>query len=276
MRHPRVVPARPRPKDPVYTAPPAGAAGPPASIDLRSRVAAKDWPIWDQGDVPSCTAHAVAGVALFETIAAGRTPRVVPSRLFLYYNERVMDGDAGEEACSFVSDGIDVVLEHGFCADTADPGVVPPEAVWPYSTDLTTVTTRPPAGCYAFAKSQRGFTHARVPADLHPMKGSLADGHPFTILISMCSWNRVGPRGDIPLPTPDERATADRGGWHAMAVVGYDDASRRFIVRNSMGVRGGGATGWGDGGYGTIPYDFLTDATISDPYSMFTLRVVKS
>lgn len=271
----RLVPGKPRPKDPVYTAPPAVIAELPASIDLRTGVAAKDWPIWDQGAVPSCTAHAVAGVALFEMIAGGRTPLIVPSRLFLYYNERVMDGDAEVEACSYVSDGIDVVLEHGFCGDTHVPGVVPHDAVWAYSTDAAVVEKRPPETCYAFAKGQRTFTYQRVHDDLQHLLGCLAGGHPFTILVSMCSWARVSQRGDIPLPTPDERSSAASGAWHAMAIVGYDNAKRLFIVRNSMGARRKGETGWGDAGYGTIPYEFVTDNAISDPNSMFSLRVAK-
>lgn len=43
-------------------------------------------------------------------------------------------------------------------------------------------------------------------------------------------------------------------GAHAMAIVGYDDALDGFIVENSWG------TGWGDKGYGVLPYTVLRDA----------------
>jgi C1A family cysteine protease len=252
----------------------------PASVDLRTGVAAKDWPIWDQGVIPSCTAHAVAAVALFEMVAMKRTTLFPPSRLFLYYCERVMDHHADEVIDSYVSDGIDVVLKHGFCADTHVPGVVPQDAVWPYSTDAAVVEKRPPESCYAFAKKQRVFTQHRLHEDLQHLLGCLAEGHPFTILINMCTWNRVSPQGDIPMPTPEERKTAKDESWHAMAVVAYDNAKELFIVRNSMGAWRKDETGWGDAGYGTIPYAFVTDKAtgdnaISDPYSVFSLRVAK-
>lgn len=276
MKSVRLAPAGPRPGDSVYLAPAEVTAKLPASVDLRTAVAAADWPIWDQGRILSCTAHAVAGVALYEMLAAKRSPVVVPSRLFLYYNERRLDGDADSLAASYVSDGIDVVVEQGFCADVESPGVVPADAVWKYSTDAKLVETKPPESCYRFAKGQRGFTYQRVHADPRHQFGCLAEGHPFTILISMCSWGRISAKGDIPMPTSEERAGADGGTWHAMVIVGYDHATRLFIVRNSMGAWRGQETGWGDAGHGTIPYEFIADKTISDPHSMFTLRVKPS
>jgi C1A family cysteine protease len=42
-----------------------------------------------------------------------------------------------------------------------------------------------------------------------------------------------------------------------MAVVGYDDARRRFLIRNSMGAS------WGDGGYGSVPYEYLADPRLA-------------
>ena len=51
-----------------------------------------------------------------------------------------------------------------------------------------------------------------------------------------------------------------------MLAVGYDDASQRFIVRNSWGP------GWGMKGYFTIPYSYLTSNNLADDF--WTIRLV--
>jgi C1A family cysteine protease len=46
--------------------------------------------------------------------------------------------------------------------------------------------------------------------------------------------------------------------------VGYDDAAKRFTVRNSWGAD------WGMKGYFTIPYDYLDNRNLSDDF--WTIR----
>ena len=40
-------------------------------------------------------------------------------------------------------------------------------------------------------------------------------------------------------------------GGHCMLIVGYSNADRTFLVRNSW------ATKWGQQGYGTLPYEYI-------------------
>jgi C1A family cysteine protease len=56
-------------------------------------------------------------------------------------------------------------------------------------------------------------------------------------------------------------------GGHAVLAVGYDDAKRRFIVRNSWGSK------WGARGYFTMPYDYFTNHHLSQDF--WTIRLVK-
>lgn len=56
-------------------------------------------------------------------------------------------------------------------------------------------------------------------------------------------------------------------GGHAVLVIGYNDATQRFIVRNSWG------TNWGMKGYFTMPYDYLLDENLSDDFWM--IKVVE-
>jgi hypothetical protein len=63
------------------------------------------------------------------------------------------------------------------------------------------------------------------------------------------------------MPTSDESV---RGG-HAVLLVGYDDATKRWLVRNSWG------DGWGKGGYFTMPYGYLLDDNLSDDFWNITM-----
>jgi C1A family cysteine protease len=64
----------------------------------------------------------------------------------------------------------------------------------------------------------------------------------------------------VQMPRPGERSL----GGHAVLAVGYDDAERRFIVRNSWGI------GWGQKGYFTIPYEYIANRNLAD--DLWTVR----
>jgi C1A family cysteine protease len=49
--------------------------------------------------------------------------------------------------------------------------------------------------------------------------------------------------------------------------VGYDDTQQKFICRNSWG------SGWGQKGYFTMPYAYLTQRSLASDFWM--ARVVK-
>jgi C1A family cysteine protease len=91
------------------------------------------------------------------------------------------------------------------------------------------------------------------------MRACLADGFPFvfgfTVYESFES-DTVAKSGVLNLPKAKESAI----GGHAVCAVGYDDAARRFIVRNSWG------TDWGKRGYFTMPYAYLADRNLSDDF----------
>jgi C1A family cysteine protease len=64
----------------------------------------------------------------------------------------------------------------------------------------------------------------------------------------------------VPVPTRHDHL---RGG-HAVLVVGYDHARRLLTFRNSWG------RGWGDGGYGYLPYAFIASANLT--WDFWTMR----
>ena len=102
--------------------------------------------------------------------------------------------------------------------------------------------------------------------DVMQMKAILASGFPFVFGFTVYETfesDEVAKSGIVPMPGPSEAAL----GGHAVMAVGYDDASQRFLARNSWG------TSWGMGGYFTMPYSYLTDSNLADDF--WVVRVVK-
>jgi C1A family cysteine protease len=168
-----------------------------------------------------CGSHTV------RTDEAKSKPEFTTSRLFVYYNQRVIEGTVNSDSGAQIRDGFKVVAKDGDC----------PESEWPY--DIAKVTDRPSARYYKDARKYRAVQYQRLVQNLNQMKGCLASGYPFvygfTVYESFES-QQVAQTGIFPMPAPGEQVL----GGHAVLAVGYDDSQHRFIVRNSWG------TAWGD------------------------------
>jgi C1A family cysteine protease len=237
------VPDLPDQRDHIFAAPPTVLAELPPSVDLREKCP-KD--IYDQGQLGSCTANAIGAAFEFELIKQGLTD-FMPSRLFIYYNERAREGTIECDSGAMIRDGIKSVAKQGVCDEVS----------WPY--EISKFTAEPPATCYAEALNNRATTYQRVARTLPQLKGCLANGFPivfgFRVYQSFESAE-VARTGEVPMPGPKEEAL----GGHAVLAVGYDDSRGRFLVRNSWGV------GWGDAGYFTMPYAYLTERGLSSDF----------
>lgn len=229
--------------------------------------ALKPWfsPIEDQGSLGSCTANAGVGlVEYFERRAFGR--HIDASRLFLYKVTRNMlhwTGDTG----AFLRTTMGGLVLFG----------VPPEEYWPYQ--ISEYDKEPSSFCYAFAQAYQALTYYRLdppqtPSDvlLNRLKLYLAAGLPsmfgFTVYSSI---SQASSTGKIPFPTPGEQIV----GGHAIIAAGYDDNMKiknsngggveitgAFLIRNSWGA------GWGDGGYGWLPYEYVRRGLAVDWWSL--------
>jgi len=229
------VPDLPDARDFMYSAPEAVLTKLPTKADLRPKMPK----IYDQGELGSCTANAIGAAFEFEQIMQGFKD-FMPSRLFIYYNERAMEGTIDTDSGAMIRDGIKSVAKVGVCTETT----------WPY--DIPRFTEKPPKTAYAEAKKHQALIYRRVLGNLHQMQGCLASGLPFVFGFSVYESFMspdVAKTGEVPLPPRGEQLI----GGHAVLAVGYDDKIQRFIVRNSWGTR------WGIKGYYTMPYGYLTD-----------------
>jgi len=221
------------------------AAALPPSADLRSLCP----PVADQGQLGSCTANALAGALEFLE-DKDKVPYADLSRLFIYYNERSVEGTVSTDSGAMIRDGIKTLAKRGVCR----------EAIWPYV--ISRFALKPSAACYTDGLKHRITSYERLQT-LEDMRACLAAGFPFvfgfTVYESFES-PAVARTGVVPMPGPDERTL----GGHAVVAVGYDDQAAQFLARNSWGAA------WGQKGYFKMPYAYLQDRNLSDDF--WTIR----
>ncbi|HEU5216556.1 MAG TPA: hypothetical protein VFU30_13560, partial [Gaiellaceae bacterium] len=90
----------------------------PRTASLRKKMP----PVYDQGQLGSCTANSIGAILEFNELKQKQADATTPSRLFIYYNERVMEGTVDQDSGAEIRDGIKSVAQLG----------APPETDWPY------------------------------------------------------------------------------------------------------------------------------------------------
>jgi C1A family cysteine protease len=216
----------------------------PASTSLRSKLP----PVYDQGQLGSCTANSIGAILEFNERKQKEPDAATPSRLFIYYNERVMEGTVSQDAGAEIRDGIKSVAQLG----------APPESLWPY--DITKFSRKPPAKAYTAAMKHQALRYQRVSQTAIALQSVLASGYPisfgFTVYASF--EKNVGSDGVVPMPKPSEATL----GGHAVVAIGYKPIKGQlyFECRNSWGPR------WADHGYFWMPAAYLTSASLASDF----------
>jgi C1A family cysteine protease len=244
------IPDIPDHRDIMYAAPAHVLKALPPKADLRAQCP----PVYDQGQLGSCTANAIGGALEFNQIKQAESA-FTPSRLFIYYNERVMEHTVSTDSGAMIRDGVKSV---------AQLGAPPEDTDWPYV--IKNFAQKPPAKAYTDAKKYQAILYQRLTQDQDQLKGCLADGFPFVFGISVYESfesQSVAKTGKVPMPKPSERNL----GGHAIMAVGYDDTQKRFTIRNSWGAD------WGMNGYFTLPYDYVLDQNLADDF--WTIKAVE-
>lgn len=218
----------------------------PDKVDLRPQCP----PVLEQLSIGSCTAVAIANCYKFLLIKA-KLPAFLPSRLFIYYNERAIQGTVERDSGALIRNGFKTISKQGVCD----------EVLWKY--DVSKFKLKPPAVCYSEALRHRAIEYQRVSQTLSQMKSCLAEGFPVVVGFTpyeAFESREVARTGILNLPAAREQKL----GGHAVLIVGYDSDSERFIVMNSWGAK------WGLQGYFTMPFAYLMDEKLASDF--WTLR----
>jgi len=210
----------------------------PTQIDLRKKCS----PIEDQGQIGSCTGNALAGLIEYLDLYPDGTFEDV-SRLFIYYNERLLENTTNEDSGASLRDGIKALATWGVCRET----------LWPYSPK--NVFNKPTKKVYLEAKEHCISTYFRLNS-LNELKQCLALKFPFVFgfaVYESFETIQVARTGIMPMPKKSERMI----GGHAVMAVGYDDNKKRVLVRNSWGKN------WGQKGYFWMPYEYIESRNLA-------------
>jgi C1A family cysteine protease len=221
----------------------------PAVVDLRRHCP----PVYDQRHLNSCSANALAGAMRFDEIKAGRLDVPEPSRLFIYFNERVLARAVEQDVPVSLRYGYRTVAKHGVC----------PEPMWPY--DPRRFRRRPTPECYRSAMRHVAIEYYRIRRAVSHLRACLADHFPFVFALGVHRSMTRHPIAHTGVVTMPKRGDALLGG-HAVLAVGYRHATRQFIFRNSWGPA------WGDHGYGYLPYEFVAACALT--WDFWTMRRV--
>lgn len=255
----------------------------PTKLASKADLRAYCTPIFDQGNIGSCTANAAAGMLeYYRKRAYGKESPT--SRMFIYKCTRdlmMAKGDSG----AYIRTTMGSLALFG----------APPEKYWGYGEDIDRA---PPAFCYSFASNYQAISYFRldektvgIPVTnstergrnvanlsregnaklakdkgevLSEIKSTLAQSLPIMFGFQVYESIRDANDGKIPYPARGEKII----GGHAVLCVGYDDAMKigastgAFLIRNSWGE------GWGEKGYGWLPYDYLLAGLAQDWWAL--------
>lgn len=210
-------------------------------------------PVFDQGNLGSCTANAGAWIYQFMVLngfITHKTLITMPfSRLFLYYNTRLLEGTESYDSGAYIRDVIKAAVKFGVSSDKA----------WPYL--ISKFARKPTQTAYKSALNYQALEYQRVDSTSKlACVDALSQGFPiqvgFSVFDSFESYE-VANTGEVPYPDLTKESML---GGHSTDIVGYDAIADRYELVNSWGLN------WGVQGYYTMPARYLNDNNLADDF----------
>jgi C1A family cysteine protease len=198
--------------------------------------------VYDQLAVGSCTANSIAGAIKYLSVIH-KIPLlgINPSRLFIYYNERELEGTVNVDTGAYLKDGIKTVNKTGYCK----------EETWKYITGNW--ATKPTENCYKEAENNKISAYYAIGKRnlVTDLKTALSNG--FTVVFGFQVLENINSitKTKCILKKPKLFQSKKVIGGHAVLMVGYDTDKKLFKVQNSWGED------WGQNGYFYMTEDYL-------------------
>ena len=229
------------------------------TLDLRLNMPA----VYDDQGLGCSTVSALATLLEFHQLQENPESDYEPSRLFWYYAIRVLRGTERSDCGASFRDAWKVLNQEGIC-DEID---------WPFHPNMHSAA--PYWSCYESESQSTPVVYKRVPHTMDAIKYCLKNSMPIAFGMSVyASFESETTRrtGQVSLPAccrdltqskdcPSDKTNGDdiaeaevndaHLGGHALVLVGFNDETNVFIVRNSQGTK------WGDNGYAYIPYEYI-------------------
>lgn len=236
----------------------------PERVDLRSSFDSSCVPVRNQGEFGWCVALSLtSAMGIMESIQGDCS---FPSDPHLWYQ----GGGALDDRLGgwFIERALQTAQRHTLVA----------QPVWPYSTLHGEMARTQPSDTTLEQLGRYRLANFRTldKGDVDGIKSALSQQFPVLYSLPVfcdSGWLAIGSsgtideqQGTIRLPEAiGDRCTSSSGsfqgcydaepgclaGYHALLIIGYDDSTETFLIRNSWGE------GWGDNGYGTISYDYV-------------------
>lgn len=213
----------------------------PTNAPLRDQVDLRNWasPVDDQSKLGSCTANAVVNAYELLDNQYYQNKGVDLSRLFVYYNTRLLEGTINSDSGAFIHEALKSLDNYGVCT----------EEMWPY--DIEKFVVKPSELCYKNAEKRKIKTYQRINS-VSALLDALNNNRPVPVGLTIYdNFGDLDFRNSI--VTKPLSATTESEGGHALCIVGYDLNKQLLLAKNSFGVD------WGDKGYCWIPFDYARE-----------------
>ncbi len=228
--------------------------------------------VYDQGQQGSCTANAGAFLEQLNLLQTGYPWPHMPSRSFLYYNTRLIEGTQDQDSGATIRDTIKAMAKYGICPEKWNPD-------WDMPYDDKVFDQAPREQSYKDALLHSTLTYESVPQQSDIIKALLVQHIPviigFTVHNSFMT-KKVANTGIMPKPG----FLDGRAGGHAVAVVGYitDNEMGNQGIKDWAIVRNSWGSDWGQDGYFLMPWNevLLNPKQASDFWCIHTVGYKKA